>query len=154
MDESIDTKKIFIQENIENKGYDSFLFTQFLCKSKGKEDFDFNDFTMVEIREGVQQFMNSNTPMSKSIDSSAPPLSKKKEKKTVLETILGLKDKLTREEPKTDKNFDYGFKLPEKIKCQNVEETDLSQYEEIPIKIGFPEKVDRGFLKKSITFFK
>jgi hypothetical protein len=95
MDESIDTKKIFIQENIENKGYDSFLFTQFLCKSKGKEDFDFNDFTMVEIREGVQQFMNSNTPMSKSIDSSAPPLSKKKEKKTVLETILGLKDKLT-----------------------------------------------------------
>ena len=40
-----------------------------------------------------------------------------------------------------------------KVKCQSVEEEYLGQYDDLPIKIGFPEKVDKGFLKKTVTFF-
>ena len=34
-----------------------------------------------------------------------------------------------------------------------MEEEYLGQYDDLPIKIGFPEKVDKGFLKKSVTYF-
>ena len=58
------------------------------------------------------------------------------------------------EEKKEEKNYDYGFRLPEKIKCQNVEETEISQYKDLPIKIGMPEKVGKSIIKKkAMTYF-
>ena len=159
MEASLEEKQSYIQENLINKGYDSFLFTQFLCKKLNKTDFDLNSFTIGEIREGVNEFIHS-TPLGKSVDASAPPLQnhpKKEKKKNIFETILGLnkdKDKEKKEKEKNEqKNYDYGFRLPEKVKCQNVEETEISRYEDLPIKVGFPEKVDKGFLKKAVTYF-
>jgi len=58
------------------------------------------------------------------------------------------------EEKKEEKNYDYGFRLPEKIKCQSVEETEISQYKDLPIKIGMPEKVGKSIIKKkAMTYF-
>ena len=158
MDASQEEKQGYIQENLINKGYDSFLFTQFLCRKLDKTDFDLNNFTMWEIRDGVKEFINS-TPLGNSLDASAPPLQnqakKKEKKKNIFQSFLGInknKDNDKIEKPK-DKNYDYGFRLPEKVKCQNVEETEISRYEDLPIKIGFPEKVEKGFLKKTVTFF-
>ena len=155
MDASQEEKQSYIQTNLISKGYDSFSFTQFLCKKTGKTDFDLNQFTMGEIREGINDFVNS-TPLGKSVDSSAPPLMPKSEKKgkdsNIFQSFFGLK-KDEKETKKEDKNYDYGFRLPEKVKCQNVEETEISQYDDLPIKIGFPEKVDKGFLKKTVTYF-
>ena len=37
----------------------------------------------------------------------------------------------------------YPPDLPDKVKCQSVEEEYLGQYDDLPIKIGFPEKVDK-----------
>ena len=155
MDASQEEKQSYIQTNLISKGYDSFSFTQFLCKKTGKTDFDLNQFTMGEIREGINDFVNS-TPLGKSVDSSAPPLMPKPEKKgkdsNIFQSFFGLK-KDEKEKKKEDKNYDYGFRLPEKVKCRNVEETAISQYDDLPIKIGFPEKVDKGFLKKTVTYF-
>ena len=159
MDVTLEEKQSYIKENLINKGYDSFLFTQFLCKKSGKQDFDLNDFTMKEISDGIKEFMHS-TPLGKSVDSSAPPLhksEKKEKKKNIFESFLGIntikKDDKSHNISKPDKNYDYGFRLPEKLKCQNVEETEISRYEELPIKIGFPQKVEKGFLKKTIIYF-
>ena len=80
MDSSQEEKQGYIQENLISKGYDSFLFTQFLCKKFGKKDFDLNNFSMGEIREGIQEFINS-TPLGKSVDASPPSLLQKSEKK-------------------------------------------------------------------------
>ena len=152
MDSSQEEKQGYIQENLISKGYDSFLFTQFLCKKSGKKDFDFNNFSMGEIPDGIQEFINS-TPLGKSVDASAPPLfqksEKKEKKKNIFESFLGInKDKNVEKQNNIEKNYDYGFRLPEKVKCQNVEETEISRYEDLPIKIGFPEKFDKRFLKK------
>ena len=157
MDLSLEEKQNYIKENLISKGYDSFLFTQFLCKKSGKQDFDLNDFTMKEISDGIKEFMYS-TPLGKSIDSSAPPLHKseqKEKKKNIFESFLGIniKNEKNDNNAKPEKNYDYGFRLPEKIKCQNIEETEISRYEDLPIKIGFPQKVEKGFLKKTITYF-
>jgi hypothetical protein len=152
MDSTQEEKQGYIQENLINKGYDSYLFTQFLCKKTGQSDFDLNKFTMGQIREGIQEFIHS-TPLGKSIDASAPPLQKNEKKKGIIQSFLGISNKNDSDIPKEDKNYDYGFRLPEKLKCQNVEETEISRYEDLPIKIGFPEKVDKGFLKKTITYF-
>ena len=183
MDATSEEKKAYIQENLINKGFDSFSFTQFLCNKFQQNDLDLNKITMTEIRESAQEFMNS-TPLGKSIDASAPPLQKqekKEKKKNIFETFLGIKLNSNKDEKKEDKsneikennpqkpqneqkidkpeknveekNFDYGFRLPDKLKCQNVEETEISQYEDLPIKIGFPEKVEKGFLKKTVTYF-
>ena len=159
MDSTQEEKQAYIQEKLTNKGYDSFLFIQFLCKKLNKADFDLNNFTMGEIREGINEFIYS-TPMGKSVDASAPPLqnqAKKEKKRNIIESFLGInkdKDNEKIEKPNDpSKNYDYGFRLPEKVKCQNVEETEISRYEDLPIKIGFPEKVDKGFLKKTVTYF-
>jgi len=180
MDSTIEEKKAYIQENLMNKGFDSFSFTQFLCKKFQQNDLDLNKITMTEIRESVQEFINS-TPLGKSIDASAPPLQKQEKKKNIFESFLGIKLNSNKDEKKQnkineikennpqkpqnaqkidkpeskieEKNFDYGLRLPDKLKCQNVEETEISQYEDLPIKIGFPEKVEKGFLKKTVTYF-
>ena len=171
MDASQEEKQSYIQEKLISKGYDSFLFTQFLCKKAEQSDFDLNKFSMGEIREGIQEFIHS-TPLGKSTDSSAPPLIQKPErkgkdiKKNIVQSFFGLKmnksevkkinnseNSEDNEKIKEEKNYDYGFRLPDKLKCQNVEETEISQYDDLPIKIGFPEKVDKGFLKKTVTYF-
>ena len=155
MDSSQEEKQAYIQANLINKGYDSFSFTQFLCKKTGQSDFDLNKVTMGQISEGIHEFIHS-TPLGKSVDVSAPPLHKsdKNEKKqNIFESILGINKNKNDNIIKEDKNYDYGFRLPEKVKCQNVEETEISRYEDLPIKIGFPEKIDKGFLKKTVTYF-
>ena len=159
MDVTLEEKQNYIKENLINKGYDSFLFTQFLCKKSGKQDFDLNDFTMNEISDGIKEFTHS-TPLGKSVDASAPPLhktEKKEKKKNIFESFLGIstnkKDDKNDNISKPDKNYDYGFRLPEKLKCQNVEETEISRYEDLPIKIGFPQKVEKGFFYFFVTYF-
>jgi hypothetical protein len=32
MEANSDEKQLYLKENVTNKGYDSFLFTQFICK--------------------------------------------------------------------------------------------------------------------------
>jgi len=117
-------------------------------------------------------------------DASAPPIVQNAEKKknNLFKSFLGLKNKLKKqtnnedknkdrdkdkdkidkpinskdveEEKKEEKNYDYGFRLPEKIKCQSVEETEISQYKDLPIKIGMPEKVGKSIIKKkAMTYF-
>ena len=165
MDASSEEKQSYIKEHITDKGYDSFTFSQFLCKKYNQNEFDINKFSIGEIREGIQQFKNC-TPLGKvQENSSAPPLHQpqpKKKAKNIFQSFFGFKDE---EEEEDDKNknstnsqikkseFDYGFRLPEKLKCQSVEEEYLGQYDDLPIKIGFPEKVDKGLFKKSVTYF-
>ena len=155
MDSSLEEKQEYIKEHIINKGYDSYLFTQFICKKNNQKDFDLNNFTIGQIQDAVKEFKNC-TPLGKVVNnSSAPPLQKQK-KKNIFQSILGIRDEdenQISDSSQKKSEFDYGFKLPEKIKCQNVEEEYLGQYDDLPIKIGFPEKVDKGFLKKSVTFF-
>ena len=184
MDASEEEKQDYIKENLIDKGYDSFLFNQFLCKKSGISEFDINKFTMGEIREGIQQFTNS-TPLGNSsnpIDSSAPPLiqnqDKKGKKKNIFHSFLGLKNKIKKEDKKKEaepqnpntnsksqesfekpelkiieKNYDYGFRLPEKLQCQSIGETEISRYEDLPIKIGLPEKIGKSIRKKATTYF-
>jgi len=153
MEANSEEKQLYIKENVTNKGYDSFLFTQFICKKYNQKDFDINKFSIGQIREAIQDFKN-NTPLGKITNSSsAPPLQKQK-KKNIIQSILGFINEEEQKSNSTKKNeFDYGFRLPEKLKCQNVEEEYLGQYDDLPIKIGFPEKVDKGFLKKTVTYF-
>ena len=159
MDASIEEKQNYIKENVTNKGYDSFLFTQFMCKKCNQKDFDLNNFTIGQIQESIEEFKTA-TPLGKVVDnSSAPPLQKQKKKNlNIIQSFFGIKTEDNQKNNDLDKSkkkseFDYGFKLPDKVKCQSVEEEYLGQYDDLPIKIGFPEKVDKGFLKKSVTYF-
>jgi len=183
MDASKEEKQKYIQENLIDKGFDSLLFSQFLCKKTGQAEYDIDKITMDEIIEGIQEFTNS-TPMGKESekDASAPPIVQNAEKKKniLFKSFLGLKNKLKKqtnnedknkdkdkdkidkpinskdveEEKKEEKNYDYGFRLPEKIKCQSVEETEIGQYKDLPIKIGMPEKVGKSIIKKkAMTYF-
>ena len=120
MEANSEEKQLYIKENVTNKGYDSFLFTQFICKKYNQKDFDINKFSIGQIREAIQDFKN-NTPLGKITNSSsAPPLQKQK-KKNIIQSILGF---INEEEQKSNSpkksEFDYGFRLPEKLKCQNV----------------------------------
>ena len=88
MEANSEEKQLYIKENVTNKGYDSFLFTQFICKKYNQKDFDINKFSIGQIREAIQDFKN-NTPLGKITNSSsAPPLQKQK-KKNIIQSILG-----------------------------------------------------------------
>lgn len=125
----------------------------------------------------VPEYDASAPPIVQNVDK------KEKKKNTIFKSILGLKNKIKKqvnnedknkdkdndkvdkpvdskdndnieEEKKEEKNYDYGFRLPEKIKCQSVEETEISQYKDLPIKIGMPEKVGKSIIKKkAMTYF-
>ena len=100
MDASEEEKQNYIKENLIDKGYDSFLFNQFLCKKSGISEFDINKFTYGEIIEGIKEFTNS-TPLGKSIYVSAPPIlpsQEKKEKKNIFKSFLGIKNKLIKKD--------------------------------------------------------
>ena len=184
MDASKEEKQKYIQENLIDKGLDSLSFSQFLCKKTGQAEYDIDKITMNEIIEGIQEFTNSTPMGKESEkDASAPPIVQNAEKKknNLFKSFLGLKNKLKKqtnnedknkdrdkdkdkidkpinskevEEKKEEKNDDYGFRLPEKIKCQSVEETEISQYKDLPIKIGMPEKVGKSIIKKkAMTYF-
>ena len=64
MEANSEEKQLYIKENVTNKGYDSFLFTQFICKKYNQKDFDINKFSIGQIREAIQDFKN-NTPLGK-----------------------------------------------------------------------------------------
>ena len=175
MEASVEEKENYIKENLVNKGFNLISFHEFLCKKTGKTEFDLNNFTLGEISEGIQEFTNS-TPLGNLRDQSAPPILPKPEKKekikNIFQSFLGINKNKKEEVKKADeskvendgkiekpeikkneKNYDYGFRLPEKMKCQNVDETEISRYEDLPIKIGFPEKIGKSILKKTITYF-
>ena len=63
---------------------------------------------------------------------------------------------LSTKEPDTNPTLndeDYGIIIPEHLKCQKSETTELSKFENVTITVGEPKKVDNGFFSKTFINF-
>ena len=166
MDSSIEEKQKYIKENITDKSLDPNLFTQFLQSKSESKEYNLDNFTMGELRQAVDEFTQQQNNANPS-ENPAPLINNNKEKKptqkkkNIFESILGIKKKKKSPEnvtplnakPEKKTNFDYGFNLPETMKCNQVEETPLGREEEASVKITSVEKIEKGIFQKNITKF-
>lgn len=154
-DISQEEKQNFLRENILDKGYDVNEFVSFLKSKKGEEGADIANWSMNDLYEVVQEFVGQNNEKT----SNPPQINQSKtmepEKKSDPPKITPRKV-LTTKEPDTNPTLcdeDYGIIIPEYLKCQKSETTELTKYDNIIITVGEPKKVDNGFFSKTFVNF-
>ena len=57
MDSSQEEKQIFLRQNILDKGYDTNLFVEFLIGKNGEGGADVGNWTMVDLKKVVKEFI-------------------------------------------------------------------------------------------------
>ena len=162
MDSSLEEKQRYIQENIANKCLDSYLFVQFLQSKSNSKEYNLENHTMGELKKIVEEFTQQQNKTNP-IENPAPLTNNKTEKKpikNIFESILGIKNSISEDsstplqsKPEKTTNYDYGFNLPETLKCNTIEETPLGREEEAIVKITSSQKIDKGIFSKTITLF-
>ena len=58
---SIQEKQEYLRENILEKGYDANLFANYLIAKKGDDGADISSWSMEDLREVVQEFIEKQT---------------------------------------------------------------------------------------------
>ncbi len=155
-DISQEEKQNFLRENILDKGYDVNEFVAFLKSKKGEEGADIESWSMVDLYEVVQEFVAQNNakknPEPQPINQSKTV---KPEQKNIPPKITPRKV-LTTKDPDTNpilSDEDYGIIIPEYLKCQKSESTELSKQENVVITVGEPKKIDNGFFSRAYINF-
>ena len=155
-DSNQEEKQNYLRENILEKGYDVNEFVSFLKSKKGDEGADIENWSMEDLVEVVKEFVEQNKtekiskPQTITQSKTMAPQKTNDPPKITPRRILSTK------EPDTNPTLndeDYGIIIPEHLKCQKSETTELSKYENATITVGEPKKVDNGFFSKAYINF-
>ena len=156
-DISQEEKQNFLRENILNKGYDVNEFVSFLKSKKGEEGADIANWSMVDLYEVVQEFVEQQNKTEKTSQPQQINQSKTlNPQKTDNPPKITPRRILSTKEPDTNPTLndeDYGIIISEYLKCQKSETTELSKFDNIIITVGEPKKVDNGFFSKAYINF-
>ena len=143
-------KQDYLRENILEKGYDTNMFIDFLKSKKGEDGENIDNWTLEDLREVVKEFtslaenpnpVQEEKPEVKKepeVEQNPPPLTKTN---NTSNDEPGLKDE------------EFGIVIPDYTKCQQIEKSELSKYDNIEIKINSYKLVDNGFFSKSYYNF-
>ena len=155
-DISQEEKQNFLRENILDKGYDVNEFVSFLKSKKGEEGADIANWSMVDLYEVVQEFVDQNKTEGASKPQTINQSKTMNPQKTDNPPKITPRRILSTKEPDTNPTLndeDYGIIIPEHLKCQKSETTELSKFENVIITVGEPKKVDNGFFSKAYINF-
>jgi len=165
-DDSQEEKQNYLRENILEKGYDASQFVEFLKLKKGEAGSDITNWSMEDLCEVVQEFISNNSSSEKGKKKE-----KEKEPEPEPEPILPTRRKtLNQNKSNNDDTIsvklnrtqsyiptltdeDYGLIIPEFLKCQKSEETELNKYDNIEINVKDPKKVSGGFFSKDFILY-
>ena len=174
-------KQSLIREEIITKGYDSMQFIEYLIQCKGPGGEDINSWSLTDLKHAIKDFIylnqnnnksqqennqqnklpNIEKPLSKNqtekdskLDMPAPGAPQEKNlSESVLMNLIEIKNNIFTDSSKKNEKINYGLNTPDSVDCRQVEKTQLSEHEEIFVKIGFPEKIDGGFFGRNSVLF-
>ena len=172
---SIEEKQIYLRENILEKGYDANLFANYLIQKKGEEGADIGSWSMNDLQQVVQEFIEKQSSFLLGGDIVIPPTQNqneipeeqskpnnqeetksisKNENKNDHQNEVSNQQKEVSNIPQVKVNPQlYGIVSPETLPCKKPENTPLSSIENLSISVGSPEKKEGGFFSKSyITY--
>ena len=172
---SIEEKQIYLRENILEKGYDANLFANYLIQKKGEEGADIGSWSMNDLQQVVQEFIEKQSSFLLGGDIVIPPTQNqneipeeqskpnnqeetksisKNENKNAHQNEASNQQKEVSNIPQVKVNPQlYGIVSPETLPCKKPENTPLSSIENLSISVGSPEKKEGGFFSKSyITY--
>ena len=172
---SIEEKQIYLRENILEKGYDANLFANYLIQKKGEEGADIGSWSMNDLQQVVQEFIEKQSSFLLGGDIVIPPTQNqneipeeqskpnnqeetksisKNENKNDHQNEASNQQKEVSNIPQVKVNPQlYGIVSPETLPCKKPENTPLSSIENLSISAGSPEKKEGGFFSKSyITY--
>ena len=172
---SIEEKKIYLRENILEKGYDANLFANYLIQKKGEEGADIGSWSMNDLQQVVQEFIEKQSSFLIGGDIVIPPTQNQNEipeeqskpnNQEETKNISKNENKIDHQNDASNQQKEvsnipqvkvnpqlYGIVSPETLPCKKPENTPLSSIENLSISVGSPEKKEGGFFSKSyITY--
>ena len=172
---SIEEKQIYLRENILEKGYDANLFANYLIQKKGEEGADIGSWSMNDLQQVVQEFIEKQSSFLIGGDIVIPPTQNQNEipeeqskpnNQEETKNISKNENKIDHQNDASNQQKEvsnipqvkvnpqlYGIVSPETLPCKKPENTPLSSIENLSISVGSPEKKEGGFFSKSyITY--
>ena len=160
-DEDLNAKQTFLRENILEKGYDAEDFMKLLQNKKGESGLDLISWTMNELKEAVNEFVQDKSP-------EISPL--EEEEKIDNKTVENEKDNENENEEQNENNAaqseevdnldKFQQEYPEKssqkeeyAKTTVNEFTGFTDKEGIVVKVSSPEKKEGGIFSKSYVSY-
>ncbi len=164
-DETIEKKQEYLRENILEKGYDANLFADYLMMKKGEDGADIGSWSMEDLCNVVQEFIEKQSSFlsgGDNIQPQLPPTNEIIEEQNKPQEIKNETQNEPQNEPHSqqkettnDLNQNkvnpilYGIISPQSLPCKKVEKTPLSSIEKPIITVCSPEKKEGGFFSKS-----
>ena len=160
-DEDLNAKQTFLRENILEKGYDAEDFMKLLQNKKGESGLDLISWTMNELKEAVNEFVQDKSPEISPIEE---------EEKIDNKTVENEKDNENENEEQNENNAaqseevdnldKFQQEYPEKsspkeeyAKTTVNEFTGFTDKEGIVVKVSSPEKKEGGIFSKSYVSY-
>ncbi len=138
MENDLEIKQSFLRAEILDKGYDGQEFFDFLIQKKGEEGGDLNNWLMEDLKIIVTNFHQthkSNQKSDSNIMSQNSNIQNGNEDTDNIPTQQNIIEKIT-----PDNNEQIENENIMEIKCKENENGELSKYENLIIKLSFPEK--------------
>ena len=147
--EEIQAKQTLLQTEIIDKNYDKTAFINF-CLSKKENGDDLNNWTLDELKEIVNEFVNTQNEAQQEqnvekiieIQASEPP--KEGENQEIKKEDIEKMEKFNAEE---SKNFKEKI-----INCKKLEKTELSD-KKLIITVNNPKEIDGGVFGKNYVLY-
>ena len=175
-DTTQEDKQNYLRENILEKGYDVNMFITFLKLKKGEEGADIENWSMPDLQNVVQEFINlnqigqQNQPINNNINNTLfnqtndhnNNMNSQTNKMYAKNNNMNPQSNQVNEQNNQSqisenlgslKEEDFGIIIPDFIECRKSEITELCKYNNLEITVNDPKKVDKGFFSKAYIDF-
>ena len=136
--EELQKKQLYLRMNILERGYDAEIFMNFLKSKKGDLGLDLNNWTLNELTSAVHEFMT----IEKNINKEGLEQGQNNEN-----------DDTNLMQMEIEQNTNKFHSQEEFIHCEKIVPNELSQSDDVDIKLSFPEKVEGGLFTKSYVTY-
>ena len=149
MSEENQEKQNYLRENILENGYDVNEFISFVIGKKGEGGDDVANWSLPDLKEAVQEFIELNKNKKKS-ESKNEKDEKKPEEKNSFENEEANNVIEPNPNVKTVELMNYGVTKQKTINCQKIFSlNNLVNYENLSIKVEYCEKIEGKLFSKS-----
>ena len=165
-------KQNYLRQNILDKGYDANEFVSFLQSKKGEGASDISNWSMKDLQEVVQEYIQKHNGETKSLNESKSQnndnnnsTSQSKEQNVakdyeIIENSNAINKEINNEKKErtnsanlAQKDENFGIIISEYIDCQKAETNALNNQENLEITVTDPQKINNGFFSKTYINF-
>ena len=150
-------KQNYLREKIMDAGYDTNAFVEFLIEKKGDDGADVANWSLRDLKDVVQEFIALNGGDFAKEDNNQQQQQQKEEKYESDETNNDQKEtqQQSQQKPQNNKSneFNYGVLTKNMIHCEKPGNGEISNADNIQIKVGSFEKVEGKMFSKAYVSY-